>query len=355
MSLFDTEQRGILLWRYRWRSGSKAPAQLYFGAILLFISSVFVGILGNDAYRSHRLASEGQIAIGKVVKKTLHRAGDSGNANTSYEVDYVFLAANGREVADNDTIDPDTWDQIEEGGPVPVQFAASDPRISRIRTGAGETIIGDIALVVASLMWLVGATLAVRGLLGPRSARAGGGPPDRKTVARTARGKNEIDHPSFLKGRVRPWIVFGAILLACGALFLLIGVANLADERAFRDGGRTATAIVLTKSSYEERNQQSNSSQTHYDLEYRFTTVDGKSVNGSAEVNGRTWRSIQERDPIQITYLPERPSRNRLAADHPGIFLWTVSVLGAALLVGGTSLIGYGVFDAMRKHRKRCE
>jgi hypothetical protein len=46
-----------------------------------------------------------------------------------------------------------------------------------------------------------------------------------------------------------------------------------------------------------------------------------------------------------------RPSRNRLAADHPGFFLWFVTVLGALVAGGGAILLGYGLFDTARKRR----
>ena len=348
-------RRGILLWQwqYTWQPQTNAGVLLFFGVVLLFISSIFLGLLGNYVYRAHRLASDGKFATGTVVKKVMHPASDNGTSDTSYEVDYSFTTADGHKIAGDDKIDPDAWDEIKEGGPVQIEYAASKPRINQIGATEGPIIIGDIVLVMVSLMWMVGATLAVKGLLGPWSAPAKSGKPETQADSAVKFNKVgvEVDLPPFLKDKVTPWAFFGTVLLLCGAMFLLIGVANLHHERAFRTEGKTATAIVLTKSSHVEHDQQNDTYETHYHLDYRFTTDDGRSVRGSAEVNWRTWKSINERDPIQIIYVTQRPLRNRLAADHPGFFLWFVTVLGAVLTGGSTILLGYGLFDAKRKQR----
>ncbi len=199
-------------------------------------------------------------------------------------------------------------------------------------------------LGVGSVIWLLGAILLVKGLRARSSARAGIAP-------RTAPGKADAqaDLSPFVKKILTPWTVFGSILLFIGAIFLLVGVFNLRQERAFRAEGRTADGIVLTKSSHVEYNHQNNTQQTHYAIGYRFTTDDGTSVKGSEEVNWRSWTSIQERDPVQITYLPQHPSKNRLAADRPAFELWLFTVLGGLLSGAGVILLGYGALRWARQ------
>jgi Protein of unknown function (DUF3592) len=124
-------------------------------------------------------------------------------------------------------------------------------------------------------------------------------------------------------------------------IFLLVGVFNLRQERAFRAEGRTAAGIVLTKSSHAEYDHQNTTQQTQHAVGYRFTTDDGTSVKGSEEVNWRSWTSIHERDPVQILYLPRHPSKNRLAADRPAFRLWLFTVLGGLLSGSGVILLGY--------------
>jgi hypothetical protein len=353
MSLFDGEPRrsGIRLWSYRWQSGSKPPPLLFIGGVLLFVSSIFIFFMGDYVYRAHRLASEGKFSTGTVVKKVMHQASDSGDQNTSYEVDYTFTTADGRKLEGDDKVDPDVWDQLKEGGPVQIEYAASKPRLNQVGATGGAIIGGYIVLIVASAMWLLGATLAVKGLFGS-SAPAAGVAAESKMVTVAKSGNFEVELSPFLKDRMTPWTAFGSILLACGSIFLLIGAANLHQERTLSAKGKTATAIVLTKSSHQEYDQENHTYQTHYDLGYRFTTDDGKSIRGSTELNWRRWNSIHERDPIQIIYLPERPSKSRLASDHPALFLWLVTLLGAALTGGGIFLLGYGKFDTARKRKR---
>src|SRR6267142_2930800 len=294
---------GFTLWSYRWQSGSKGPPPLLFiGGILIFIRSIFFLRLGGYVYNQHLLSTQGKVTTGTVVKKRMRQASDSGSSDTSYEVDYTFITPDGTKVESNDTMDPDAWDQINEGGSIQIEYVASKPRINQIGVTV-SVLFGYLAMVVVSIVWLFGATLAVKGLLRRSTA------PDSEATPEATPGKVETETPSFLKNRIGPATAFGAVLLFVGAIFLLIGVVDLRQERNFRTYGKTATAIVLTKSSHEEYDHQNNTHETHYDLGYRFTTDDGKSVRGSEQVKWRMWRSIHERDPIQVIYLPQLPAR----------------------------------------------
>lgn len=141
-------------------------------------------------------------------------------------------------------------------------------------------------------------------------------------------------------------------MLIVGATMLYINVALLRQERLLHTEEMTATAIVLTKSSQIIYDQQSRSQSIEYDLGYRFTTQDGAPVSGSDEVNLRTWKSIRERDPIQIVYLPEHQATSRLVANDPGTSPRSTIVLGEALVAGGTLILSYGLFDVAQTRRR---
>jgi len=311
------------------------------GGLLLFVGSLFLLSMGNYAYNEYRLSSEGKLTEGIVVKKVLNQASDNGTSETSYAVDYTFTTPDGRKIAGHDTVDPDIWDQLQEGGPVQVDYAASKPDLNQIGPARGNSW-GDFLFIcgvlgVGSVLWLLGAILTVKGLRARLSAQAGIAP---QAVFRQG---TRVSRP-FRQEILMPRTVFGGILLFIGAIFLLVSVFSLRKERAFRAEGRTAAGIVLTKSSHVEQDNQGNTQQIHYDIGYRFTTDDGISVKGSEEVNRRSWASIQERDQIQILYLPRHPSKNRLAADRPGFGPWLSTVLGGLLTGGGVILLGYGAF-----------
>ena len=330
---------GFVLWGFRWQFRSRGAALLLFGVVFLFISSIFLSLMAGASYKAHRLAGEGQLAAGTVIKKLLHPAGDNGTPNTWYEAAYTFTTRDGRKVETDATIDADHWDQIHEGGPVQVEYAASNPELNQIGKPQDGLVFIDSALVVAAAMWLVGATLAFKGLRGIWFASTHGG--TEPTVA-----------PVHNAG-VRPWIAAATALFGSGAIFLLIGVVNLHQDRLFQSEGRTASAIVLTKSTHLQYDSKSKRQQNGYYLGYRFTTHDGSSVEGSDSVSLQQWNSIRERDSIEIVYLPESPTRNRLASDQPAIWLWMFSILGAALIVGGLIAVGYGFRGSLRKKRRR--
>ena len=321
------------------------------GAILLFVGSIFLLIMGHFAYKAHRLASEGKMAAGIVVKKVINQASDNGTSDTSYQVDYAFSAADGRKIEGKDTVDPDAWDQLKEGGPVQIEYAASAPRINQIGASNGVSVVIWAMLGLGSVILVCWARLSPRkGLLGQSSTPVGRSAPESQADSTVELGKIQLQlaHSMAAAG---PWTVVGAILLFAGAIFLLVGLANLHQERVFRREGKVVTGIVLTKSSHEQYDQQNDTHRTHYDLSYRFATADGKTVEGSEEVSWSTWRSIRERDPIQIVYLPQRPARNRLAKENPRIMLWLIALLGTMLTGGGTVMLGYGTLVS---GRARC-
>ena len=351
------QQQEITLWSWRPGSGRPPPLRLI-GGLLLVVGSVFLLVMGNYAYQQHRLSSEGKLTDGIVVKKVLNQASDNGTSKTSYAVDYTFTTAAGRKITGEETVDPDVWDQLKEGGPVQIDYAASKPEINQIGPARGNSWVVFLVLGVGSGIWLLGAIVLVKGVRARSSAPAGIASPTAPAEAR-AQAERSVRAPSSTfastgmvwqrshsKKILIPTPVFGGILLLIGAIFLLVGMFNLRHERAFRAAARTATGIVLTKSSKVEDDYQNNTQRTRYYIGYRFTTEDGTPVKGSEEVNWYSWTSIHERDPVQITYLPQHPSRNRLAQDGPGFSLWfTVLgglVCGAGVIVLGNAAVGRG-------------
>jgi hypothetical protein len=180
----ETASRRIA--RIRWDDcchfGSNGPLLFLLGVGLLFISSMLVGLLGEQVYRAQQLATEGLPATGTVVKKIPHAAGGRDAHGTSYELDYVFTAAAGPRLKGRGAVDAVTWEQMKEGGPVDIEYAAARPQINQIGHATMPSIGAYLGVALGAVLWLSGAALACQGLRRARSARVGAEPNNVHTV-----------------------------------------------------------------------------------------------------------------------------------------------------------------------------
>ncbi len=341
----------LIRWQYYGSFGSNGPPLFFFGVVLLLLGALFVGLVAHDVYRLQRLATEGLPTIGTVVKKTLHRANDQGTADTSYEVDYVFATASGHRLEGTDTVDPATWDAVTKGAPIPVEYAASRPTIQRVGGRVKPPIGAELVIASASILGSFGAALAIRALRMPWSAAARAAQTDSNTVLAGSPGPKLMKILAFLLRWVSPVNVGAVVTLFLGGIFLPTGLATVHRESLFRRAGEIVSGTVLTKSIRHQ--QQGRVSSTQYDIGYRFITHDGIPVQGSDDVSGEMWRSINERESIPILYLADHPQQNRLLANDPGTLPRVFSVLGATFLASGALLAGYFLWGSMRRRRER--
>lgn len=133
---------------------------LWIGMFLLLPGLIF-GVLGSALLASDaRFASEGVSAQGTVLSKDLKRATNS--TGTSHSVRYRFILPDGRTFEGSDSVDAQDWERLDEGGPVAVQYLASDP--SSNRTASTGSPAWDLLLLgLATATLLVGGYLVLRG------------------------------------------------------------------------------------------------------------------------------------------------------------------------------------------------
>jgi len=143
------------------------------------------------------------------------------------------------------------------------------------------------------------------------------------------------------------WLLFGAIWLTAGAGLVVGGVLFALDERAYAEDGVTATGMVLMK----DIDRADSDSSTEYRVRYRFPTEAGETVEGSDDVSVETWESLTERGPIEITYLPERPSSNRLAGESQVFGAAIFLLMGAGFGGVGAVLVGRSLRTVLRARR----
>ena len=132
------------------------------GLVLAGVGGVLCGVtstvlLNERAYRSALQAD----AV--VVQKQMRRA--TSDSSTSYEVTYKVRSAEGEEWQKVDTVEAATWEGVEEGRTVPVEYLRGDSGSLRIARQARDVPLALVALVAAltGALALLGLRMASRG------------------------------------------------------------------------------------------------------------------------------------------------------------------------------------------------
>ncbi len=143
------------------------------------------------------------------------------------------------------------------------------------------------------------------------------------------------------------WLLFGGLWLFVGVVMLLFALGFAAKEGDFSRNGVTTTGIVLTKHIVPADSDSS----TEYRVSYRFTTGDGKVVEGSESVDVGAWEKLVERGPIEIRYVAGNPGSNRLASGDNVAGAAIFALIGAVF--GGIgALLFIRAIKGIRKARR---
>ncbi|HEV8712576.1 MAG TPA: DUF3592 domain-containing protein [Candidatus Binatia bacterium] len=152
------------------------------------------------------------------------------------------------------------------------------------------------------------------------------------------------------------WLWFGGIWLVVGAPFFSIGIYTAIQtanqQERFQQEGQVAQGMVLTKSI----KSNSKNSSPQYWVTYRFTTPDGQVMKGSAQVNVEAWDRLQERGPIQVTYVPHAPQSHRVEGQDSGWVLPLIfTILGSVFTLLGGFVFLKGLSQVRRTRRLERE
>ena len=147
------------------------------------------------------------------------------------------------------------------------------------------------------------------------------------------------------------WVRFGSIWLFVGMPFLIIGIytaiQTVNQQERFRKEGQSTQGMVLTKAIQGgKKNSDSN-----YKITYRFSTPDGKKVNGNASVSPELWDRLEERGPVQVTYLSDKHQSNRVEGKRVDWMLPIGSGIAGFIF---TFLGGFVLFKALRRIRSKA-
>jgi hypothetical protein len=131
---------------------------LWIGAIIMLPGLVFATLGVALAVEDERFAAGGATAQGIVLSKDIKHA--TGRSGTSHSIRYRFTASNDRTYEGSSSIDAGAWERLVEGGPVTVQYLASDPSSSRL-PNAGNLLIEVVFIGIGAVALLIGGYLVV--------------------------------------------------------------------------------------------------------------------------------------------------------------------------------------------------
>lgn len=136
-----------------------------------------------------------------------------------------------------------------------------------------------------------------------------------------------VDERDMLMGEViyqarsasKVMLAFGLVWVLFSLIFVPLGIRLINQERRFDAEGITAPGIITSKRVAEKREQDRETkreriSRTYY-VTYRFTSDQGREIEGEISVSKERWERAVERESIQVQYLPHDAAKSRIAGD----------------------------------------
>lgn len=143
--------------------------------------------------------------------------------------------------------------------------------------------------------------------------------------------------PTFLQlARGSFWLLFGGIFLVAGIVLSTIGAGMVWRDGRFASEAHRADGTVLGRSIRQASAAQDR--RTEYLVRYRFTTTDGRLIEGDDTVSFERWEMLDEAGPIAVEYLPGDPAQNRAAGGGDVIILYSTVGFGLLLLGAGLAI-----------------
>jgi hypothetical protein len=145
------------------------------------------------------------------------------------------------------------------------------------------------------------------------------------------------------KGSLLPFLRWGFLIF--GLIFFRLSC----EEDYYEKGGARVQGIVLQKTyspGTRSTGGRGGSSSKHY-VSYRFTTKEGRTIEGRYDVLPGTWQKLKERDPVTVEYLPDSPDTNRIPEQRARSLIWTIMAL--------VLLVASGVLFIISRRQRRAQ
>jgi len=139
--------------------------------------------------------------------------------------------------------------------------------------------------------------------------------------------------------RPAPWTFLGGVALFFSVFFFALSF----QQGRYEGGGITVQGVVTDKAhspgSGAGLNARTASFSSYYVM-YRFTTTDGRTLDGKQDVLPEFWRELKVGDPVPVEYVAAAPDNNQIPKQVAGASAFRI--LGLATLLGGLALVALG-------------
>jgi hypothetical protein len=88
-------------------------------------------------------------------------------------------------------------------------------------------------------------------------------------------------------------------------------------------------------------------------VRYRFRAPDGGTLDGESDVDYERWRGLAERGPVDIAFLPSKPSTNRVQGTSRLMMSVMFTLMGGFFAIAGAVILAYGIRGGRRATRLR--
>jgi hypothetical protein len=141
------------------------------------------------------------------------------------------------------------------------------------------------------------------------------------------------------------WPLLRWLCLVFGLIFLRLGC----EAGYYETDGARVDGVVIQKT-YSPGTRSTGGSQSspaRHSVSYRFTTKEGRTLEGRADVLPRTWRELEKGGRVVVEYVPSSPDTNRIPDQLARSHTW--GVMAAVLLVAS------GVLFVINRRRRSTE
>lgn len=132
------------------------------------------------------------------------------------------------------------------------------------------------------------------------------------------------------------------ILFLFGLPFASVGWFTLEKEIEYKTNGVQVEATVLSKK-IETSTSSGNSHSSSYIVRYRFTPEGGTELESAGTVTRELYDSLEEGDPIAISYIAKEPTRSRAVQSGELTFGLVFICVGGVISLVGIGLLAFEI------------